>query len=471
MRTRLLGIVILLVVLVVIGLGAPLAVSVASSEGQQVLLDRLTDADRFASMAQHPLSLHDFHALSDALTRYEQVYGFRGAVLDMNQHVVALSATSIDLTDPTVRDALRQALAGRSAQLAPTLYPWRTAPIVVAEPVLLDGEQLGVALTVSSTQHAREQVLAWWGALAGGAIVVIALAVLAIALPVVRWMLRPVDRLDHATATISRAVVKGESVDPVEVGGGPPELRRLSTSFDQLARTVRDTLAAQRAFVADVSHEMRNPLAALQLRLGSLSGHLTPEAEEHQVAAIVSTDRLGHILDGLLKLAEVESGTGSPVEVDVDRVVMQSVASCQMEAEPRNVSLVLAGGQGGRARVPSGGLESILEELLKNALKFTGDGTLIEVEVRRAGGVVSVSVRDHGPGLKPEELAMATGRFWRSREHQNVPGTGLGLAIVRQIVEKVDGKLQLSTPEDGGLLVRIELPAVPVNGSGRSDLS
>src|SRR5882757_5114292 len=299
MRTRLLGIVILLVVMVVIGLGAPLAVSVASSEGQQVLLDRLTDADRFGSMAQHPLSLHDFHSLTDALTRYEQVYGVQAAVLDINQHVVAHSSTSIDLTDPNVRDALRQALVGRPVQLAPTLYPWRTAPLVIAEPVLLDGEQLGVAITVSDTEHAREQILGRWGALAGGALVAIALAVLA-ALPVVRWVLRPVRRLDDATAAISRAVVKGEQVDLVGVGGGPPELRRLSTSFDQLATTVSDTLAAQRAFVADASHELRNPLTALRLRLGSLKGHLSPDAEQLRTDAIADADRLGYILKDLL---------------------------------------------------------------------------------------------------------------------------------------------------------------------------
>jgi signal transduction histidine kinase len=58
-------------------------------------------------------------------------------------------------------------------------------------------------------------------------------------------------------------------------------------------------------------------------------------------------------------------------------------------------------------------------------------------------------------------LAQATSRFWRSREHQNVPGTGLGLAIVKQIVDRVDGKILLSAPEGGGLLVRVELPAVP----------
>jgi signal transduction histidine kinase len=71
-----------------------------------------------------------------------------------------------------------------------------------------------------------------------------------------------------------------------------------------------------------------------------------------------------------------------------------------------------------------------------------------------------VSVRDHGPGLKPEELPRATDRFWRSREHQNVHGTGLGLAIVSRIVERVSGTVEVSTPEGGGLLVRVRLPAV-----------
>ena len=72
--------------------------------------------------------------------------------------------------------------------------------------------------------------------------------------------------------------------------------------------------------------------------------------------------------------------------------------------------------------------------------------------------MVSVSVRDHGPGLRPEELARATDRFWRSREHQNVHGTGLGLAIVQRIVERVAGSVEVSAPEGGGLMVRVEIP-------------
>jgi len=458
-RTRLLAVVISLVVLVVVGLGAPLALTVASSEGQQLFLDRLTDTEGFASMAQQSLSSGDFGVLGNALNRYEQVYGIRAVVVDTSGLVKAHSVSSIDLSDPDVHNAVEEALAGRSPQSGAPLLPWHTAPLVVAEPVLLSGELLGVAVTVSGTGHVRGVILGWWAVLAAVAIVAMALAVLA-ALPVVRWVLRPVRRLDDATALLGAAVVRGDDVDPAGIRGGPPELRRLSESFDSLATTVTMTLAAQRAFVADASHQLRNPLTALRLRLGNLSGHVTPEAAEHQTAAVAEADRLGRILDELLAMARAESGAVEPVEVDVDQVVTQRVASWQAVAAHRNVSMVLAGEPGGRGLAPPRGLEAILDALLENALKFTGEGTHVEVEVRRPDDMVAVSVRDHGPGLKPEELPRATDRFWRSREHQNVHGTGLGLAIVSRIVERVSGTVEVSTPEGGGLLVRVRLPAV-----------
>jgi signal transduction histidine kinase len=458
-RARLLAVVTSLVVLVVIGLGAPLALSVAGTEGQQVFLDRLTDTEDFASLAQQALSSGDYTTLGVSLDRYEQVYGVRVVVVDTSDVPRARSLTQVDLADPAVHAAVQAALAGQAPRTGSTLLPWHTAPLVVAEPVRLGGEVLGVAVTVSATDHVRRVILGWWGVLAGAALVAIALAVLA-ALPVVRWVLRPVRRLDDATARLGAAVVKGDDVDPTGIRGGPPELRRLSESFDQLASTVSTTLAAQRAFVADASHQLRNPLTALRLRLGNLAGHLAPEAEGHQSAAIAEADRLGRILDELLAMARAESGTVEPVEVDVDQVVKQRVSAWQAVATNRNVTLVLAGEQGGRALVPPRGLEAILDALLDNALKFTGDGTLVEVEVRRADGVVSVGVRDHGPGLRPDELSRATDRFWRSREHQNVHGTGLGLAIVARIVERASGTIEVSTPDGGGLLVKIGLPSV-----------
>jgi signal transduction histidine kinase len=92
-------------------------------------------------------------------------------------------------------------------------------------------------------------------------------------------------------------------------------------------------------------------------------------------------------------------------------------------------------------------------------LKFTGDDTIVTVEVHRRDGRVWLSVRDHGPGLQEEELERATDRFWRSAAHQNVRGSGLGLAIVRLLVERVGGAIVLDLPEGGGLRVTFDLPA------------
>lgn len=460
MRTRLLAIVISLVGLVVVGLGVPLALNVASTQGQGLYVDRLTDTERFANLAQQPLFSNDFGSLTGMLVRYEQVYGVRAAVLDTDAREVASSTTGVDGTDPAVRAVVDPVLAGGSPTPSTMLLPWDSAPMVVAQPVQFQGERLGVVVTVSSTHHARDAILRWWGVIALGALVAMGLAVLA-ALPVVGWVLRPVRRLDEATARLGGAVVMGREVEPVGAGGGPGELRRLSVSFDQMAATVSDALAAQRAFVADASHQLRNPLTALRLRLGNLAGHVAPEAVDHQVAALAEADRLRRILDELLAMARAESGSVAPAEVDVDRVVKGRVAMWQAVGAARGVSLVLAGEQGGLALAPPRGLEAVLDALLDNALKFTHDDTLVEVEVRRADGRVFVGVRDHGPGLEPDELPHATDRFWRGSHHQNVPGTGLGLAIVRRIVERVDGTVDVSLPDGGGLRVRVDLPTLP----------
>jgi signal transduction histidine kinase len=227
-----------------------------------------------------------------------------------------------------------------------------------------------------------------------------------------------------------------------------------------MAAQVSEVLAAQRAFVADASHQLRNPLTALRLRLGNLEGHVDDEAEPHQTAAVAETDRLNRILDELLTMARAEASSVDPVPVDIDDVVADRLAAWQVAAAARGVDLVLAGERGGSALAPPRGLETALDALLDNAMKFTEEDTLVEVDVRRRNGWVRVAVRDHGPGLRPDELERATDRFWRSPTHQNVGGSGLGLAIVQRVVERVGGAVELDLPDGGGLRVTVQLPAV-----------
>ena len=133
----------------------------------------------------------------------------------------------------------------------------------------------------------------------------LALGVL-VSLPVVRWILHPVRRLDEGTGRVASAVLAGGEAEPVADDSGPPELRRLSVSFDRMAETVTGALAAQRAFVADASHQLRNPLTALRLRLSNLQGHVDGAAVDDHGAALEEAERLSTLLDGLLALARTE---------------------------------------------------------------------------------------------------------------------------------------------------------------------
>ncbi|MET1072158.1 MAG: HAMP domain-containing sensor histidine kinase [Umezawaea sp.] len=459
MRSRLLGIVLALVVLVLVGLGGPLGRGVASAEQQELFLDRLTDTSRFASVAQRPLIDGRPELLVPALERYDEVYGITVVLLDRERQVKAASRADVDLNADGVAEMITGALVGRLPAAPPVLMPWDDEQLVLAEPVLVDGEVRGAVVTFSPTDKARGQVLIWWSVLLTGSALALSLAVLA-ALPLVRWTLRPVERLDQATGKLLAAVVSGRPVTPVGASSGPPELRQLSRSFDQMAANVGDALAAQRAFVADASHQLRNPLTALKLRLSNLEGHVDESAEVHQVAAVEEADRLNRILDELLSMARAESSSVDPLVVDVDRAVAGRLSAWQPAAVAKNVHLVLDGERGGTALAPPRGVEAILDALLDNAFKFTREDTLVHVDVRRRDGWVRILVRDEGPGLAADELERATDRFWRSQAHQNVSGSGLGLSIVRRIVERVDGEVVLESPEGGGLTVVVTLPAV-----------
>jgi signal transduction histidine kinase len=145
--------------------------------------------------------------------------------------------------------------------------------------------------------------------------------------------------------------------------------------------------------------------------------------------------------------------------VDVDTAIADRVADWRVVAAAGEVRLETTGLGGGlQVLAPPRGIEVVLDALLDNALKFTGVGTAVEVSVRAGDAKIGLAVRDHGPGLRPDELERAVDRFWRSSAHQNVPGSGLGLAIVSQVAARADGGVRLDLPDGGGLRVTVELP-------------
>jgi signal transduction histidine kinase len=337
--------------------------------------------------------------------------------------------------------------------------------MLLAEPVLVGGEVRGAAVTVSPTWPARADTLVGWALLAVAGVIAVGIAAL-VALPLVRWILAPVERLDEGTARVAAAVRAGRAAEPVGEERGPPELRRLSAHFDQMAAGVTHALETQRAFVADAGHQMRNPLTALRLRLENVGAGLddagdgVPDAvrDEH-AAAMEDTDRLTGVIDALLALARAEGRPAHRAPLPIDPVIADRADAWSVLAEHEGLRLRRRGPTGLVARSDADSVSAVLDAVLDNAVKYAPPGTEVELATARVEDHVEIAVRDHGDGLDPGELERATDRFWRSPSQQGVDGTGLGLAIAARSAGRGGGELLLQLPADGGLRVVLRLPS------------
>lgn len=337
--------------------------------------------------------------------------------------------------------------------------------MVVAVPVLRGDDVVAVAVTVSSTERLRTDLgrdLAL--------IIVIDLAAMvllvALASQLATWVLRPVYVLDDA----ARRIGAGDLSVRVDRSSGPVELRRLTDTFNAMAAAVDLAHQRQEAFVADASHQLRNPLAALVLRLDALAVGLDETRQEQLRLAREECGRLEAILDELLELATARHVTAHPTRVDLADLVAGRVAAWRPLADARGVNLVEAvdivetgaTDETVWAMVDPVLVSSALDAVLDNAVKFTPDGGRVTVHIGATGDAATIEVVDTGPGLNAEDLAHIGDRFWRSAASQNVPGSGLGLSIARTLLSATGSDIAFAAAQPHGLRVTIRMPtAVP----------
>jgi signal transduction histidine kinase len=443
MLRRLLAITVPLLVALVAALGIPLASAVVQRETQTTYLDRLGDARRFASLAESALQSDRLLPLDHEIQRYDQLFDIPVALVSADKRVLLTSRQGFNPTnDPEVETVLNAALNGIQPDVAYAAWPWRTGPMVVVEPVGRDSEAVAAVVSISSTGALRAEVLRQWGlmALAGLAPM---LAVVAAAWPMSRWVLRPVSRLDEATA----AVAAGNLDVRADEVGGPPELRRLAKSFNTMVDVVGRALNRQKAFVADASHQLRNPLASLRLAVDNLAPHVEGEhaQEAHQIA-VEEAEEMGRVLDTLLAATRLDSARKTE-PVEIDQLLATHMPAWQALASRSGVELEVD------VQEPPGGLGSVLDELVSNAIRLAN-----ATEVRITGKAGELHVIDNGDGLSDEERELALQRFWRATKHQNIAGTGLGLAICAELIESAGGELSLHDAGPG-LDVKVALSA------------
>jgi signal transduction histidine kinase len=348
--------------------------------------------------------------------------------------------------------------------------------VIAAMPVYqrgVPGPPVGTVILARSSVSLDNEILALWvilGSVAAAAM--IAAAVLAFGLA--RWVNRPLKSLD----TAARLLADGDLAIRARVDSGPPELRRLGTTFNRMAGRLEALVYGNRAVIADVSHQLRTPLAALRLRLDLLAADTDPDTGHELAGALDELARLSRLVDGLLAVARAENVVPVPVAVDITEVTGERVVAWHPVADDRSIVLVattagsgggLGSARGGRssgapvqAWIGEGHLEQILDNLIANALEAVNPGNLVRLTTTATATAARIVVSDNGPGMSAEDRERAFLRFTTS----SPGGTGLGLAIVHRLVISNGGTARLDETPGGGLTVTLDFPRVQVpNGN------
>ncbi|HUP56554.1 MAG TPA: PAS domain-containing protein [Bdellovibrionota bacterium] len=241
--------------------------------------------------------------------------------------------------------------------------------------------------------------------------------------------------------------------------------KRIETEKSALFTELERAIQAREELVAVVAHDLRNPLTAIQLSCDLIIRKLprpAPEAVEIQVKRMKRTaNRMSQLMQDILDLSKVESGrfTIAPKADNVQRLVAETIDLFQPLAAERRIRLASSVSPGCcEIFCDHGRVLQVLSNLVSNAIKYSPGRGTVEIKAQASHSHETlVSVVDHGPGIKPDDLPNLFNRFWQGKDPK-ATGTGLGLYISKGIIEAHGGKIWAEPNPAGGLIVCFTLP-------------
>jgi signal transduction histidine kinase len=275
-----------------------------------------------------------------------------------------------------------------------------------------------------------------------------------------RYLVCPLISLRNAT----RRFAAGELSVRIgrRAGFWRDETTDLANDFDLMAERIESLMKLQCQLVGDISHELRSPLARLNVAL-DLAWKLTSSEAEHALSRIEEeAQELNVLIDELLTLTRLESGGvyTKMAAVDLAELVRDVVQSGDFEAQGSNRGVKLI--ECDACTVEGNGelLRRAIENIVRNAIRYTSEHTDVEISVRRLPMVAQIIVRDRGPGVPESELGNIFQPFFRISEDRDRQsgGTGLGLAISNRAVRLHEGIISAENVSEGGLSVKMTIP-------------
>ena len=419
--------------------------------------DRITTAlerDSFviAGRAEETLetpSPEGLEYIQEAITKYGAESGARVIVLDMSGVAIADSESQDALgTSFISRPEVVEALAGTVSIGRRFSTTANQELLYVAVPILNGSQTLGaVRLTfpASVVDDAVNQRLRGISSVAGITLLVSALVALLLAVGITR-------RLSNLK-NVTEEFTKGNYKVRAEINGGAPEIRSLARSFNAMADQLDKLIAQQKAFAGDASHQLRTPLTALQLRLERATEMLATDpagAAERIEAAMVETDRLQRLVEGLLVLSRSENSDKiTRDKCDASQIARERFENWEALANEQDVSLALEVPESSNVFAIPGALEQVIDNYVDNALGIVPTNSKITIRISVDSEFTKVSVIDEGPGIPEADIAKAFNRFWRARSDTH--GSGLGLAIVDRLATASGGRAELVNLSPHGL--------------------
>jgi two-component system sensor histidine kinase CpxA len=253
---------------------------------------------------------------------------------------------------------------------------------------------------------------------------------------------------------------------PASVTRGRDEIGQLGRDFDSMAAHLEALITAQRRLLADISHELRSPLARLGVA-AALARRSATAAEAPAIDRIeLEASRLEELISQLTTLSRLESGVNDVrrVAVDLGPLIDRVIADAEFECRDhgKRIALALDSGKGLTVEGDPELLRRGLENVVRNAIRYTAPETTVEVSIQREAKRISISVRDHGPGVPTDALTEIFRPFYRIGDDRgrDTGGVGLGLAIADRAIRAHGGTISAENAHGGGLVVTIVLNAV-----------
>jgi two-component system sensor histidine kinase CpxA len=282
----------------------------------------------------------------------------------------------------------------------------------------------------------------------------------------------PVTRLRKAAQSLAAGDLGARTGAPAS-SGRRDELTELMRDFDRMADRIEGLVDSQSRLMKDVSHELRSPLARLSVALGLARQRATPEVAPELASSLdrieIEADRLNQLIQRLLTISRLESGAEGlrKTMLSLRDLAEQVAHDAEYETPGRKCHVTADEADEFLVDADPGLLRSAVENVVRNATRYTADGTTVEVRLERgqatSGEEIVVRVLDSGPGVPEDALQKIFEPFYRIDDDRNrqTGGAGLGLSIADRAVKLHDGQLRASNRKGGGLEVEIRIPATP----------